>query len=68
MESHKIYVNRVLIFNGFAQKYSRLLYFWLCNLKYAHIFQEFEWAEEHCSNLDIHSNKLSRNCLLHAYR
>ena len=24
MESHKIYVNRVLIFNGFAQKYSRL--------------------------------------------
>ena len=34
------------------------------NLKYAHIFQEFEWAEEHSSNLDIHSNKLSRNCLL----
>ena len=24
MESHKIYINRVLIFNGFAQKYSRL--------------------------------------------
>ena len=37
------------------------------SLEYAHIFQEFEWAEDHSSNLDIHSNKLSRNCLLMLY-
>ena len=56
METHKICVNNNLIVS--------LSLMVAINLKYAHIFQEFEWAEEHCSNLDIHSNKLSRNCSL----